>query len=268
MTNVDDGDSLTIRKTTGQEMKISLCGINAPELDQPQGKQSRDALRSLIESYNNQVMVSPIGKERDGRTLAEVFITVPGGKKFLNEEQIYSGNAYLQKEDAGKCPNESALINASKRNTNTATKFKTYVEKDTYSISHPSSWIVQRSSRELVIFSSQKLTGSSEELPLNLIKTDIKIEPTNFEEKINRLNSASEINLGNERRIKEEKLNIGGIEAYRVWGGIDQEINSVLTLFKNNNETISVHTFININNTSALPIIYETHNSFMLLKRN
>jgi micrococcal nuclease len=31
---------------------------------------------------------------------------------FLNEEQVFAGNAYLNKQDAGKCPNFSALENA------------------------------------------------------------------------------------------------------------------------------------------------------------
>ncbi|WP_414530622.1 thermonuclease family protein [Nodularia chucula] len=112
VTNISDGHSLTVRQTTGQEMKIRLCGIDAPKLDQPLGKESRDALRSLIASSDNEVMVSPIEKDRDGRTLAEVFIILPDSEKFLNEEQISSGNAYLYKQDAGKCPNESTLENA------------------------------------------------------------------------------------------------------------------------------------------------------------
>ena len=66
VTNVIDGSSITVRQTTGQEMKIRLCGIDAPKLDQPLGKQSLDALRSLIASSDNQVMVSPIQKVRDG----------------------------------------------------------------------------------------------------------------------------------------------------------------------------------------------------------
>ena len=112
VTNISDGHSLTVRQTTGQEMKIRLCGVDAPKLNQPLGKQSRDALRSLIASSNNEVMVSPIQKDRDGHTLAEVFIILPDSEKFLNEEQLSSGNAYLQKQNAGKCPNESALKNA------------------------------------------------------------------------------------------------------------------------------------------------------------
>lgn len=41
-----------------------------------------------------------------------MFIILPDSEKFLNEEQISSGNAYLQKQDADKCPNISALENA------------------------------------------------------------------------------------------------------------------------------------------------------------
>lgn len=67
---------------------------------------------SLILSSKNEVMVSPIEKDRYGRTVAEVFITVAGGEKFLNEELLSSGNAYLYQPYASRCPNKLALENA------------------------------------------------------------------------------------------------------------------------------------------------------------
>jgi endonuclease YncB( thermonuclease family) len=112
VTKVSDGDTITVMQTTGQELKIRLCGIDALELAQPLGKESRDALRSLILSSENEVMVSPIEKDRYGRTVAEVFIAVAGGEKFLNEEQLSSGNAFLYKQYALRCPNRMALENA------------------------------------------------------------------------------------------------------------------------------------------------------------
>lgn len=79
-----------------------------------QAHQSCKDLQRNVFTVMKQVYVMYIKKTKtgDGHTLAEVFIILPDSEKFLNEEQISSGNAYLQKLDAGKCPNESALKNA------------------------------------------------------------------------------------------------------------------------------------------------------------
>jgi len=49
--SVYDGDTLRVRRCDEQceELKIRLCGIDAPEKDQQLGVESRDHLRSLID---------------------------------------------------------------------------------------------------------------------------------------------------------------------------------------------------------------------------
>ena len=57
-----------------RELKVRLCGIDSPELNQPLGIESRDYLRSLINQGDGTIYVLPIEEERYGRTVAELWI--------------------------------------------------------------------------------------------------------------------------------------------------------------------------------------------------
>jgi micrococcal nuclease len=108
---VSDGDTIAVRQ--GQrEMKIRFCGIDAPEKAQPLGKQSKANLQRLVNEVEGKVSVVSVESDRYGRTVAEVFSSKNGVEKSLNEEQLSSGNAYLYKQYAGKCPNHLALEKA------------------------------------------------------------------------------------------------------------------------------------------------------------
>lgn len=109
---VSDGDSLTVRQTDGSELKIRLCGIDAPERSQPLGREATEHLRSLIQEADNQVQVVPIERDRYERTVAEVFTVLGNQEKMLNAEQLMSGNAYLYKEFVKNCPNKIPLETA------------------------------------------------------------------------------------------------------------------------------------------------------------
>lgn len=93
---------------------MRLCGIDAPELSQPLGKESRDYLRSLIASAGNQVILYISDTDRYGRTVAEVFVPAHNPKqldeeRFLNGEQVQTGMAYRYARYADRCPNGSAI---------------------------------------------------------------------------------------------------------------------------------------------------------------
>nr|WP_242023744.1 thermonuclease family protein [Trichocoleus sp. FACHB-6] len=109
---VSDGDSLTVRQTDGSELKIRLCGIDAPERSQPLGREATEHLRSLVAQTDNQVQVVALEKDRYGRTVAEVFTVLGNEEKLLNAEQLMSGNAYLYKEFVNNCPNKLPLETA------------------------------------------------------------------------------------------------------------------------------------------------------------
>jgi len=70
---VYDGDTITVR--TDETIKIRLDGIDAPELKQPFGQASKQAMSSLV--FGQTVTIKPGKKDRYGRLLARVEI---GGK--------------------------------------------------------------------------------------------------------------------------------------------------------------------------------------------
>jgi len=120
--DVDNGSTLTVKQGE-QQVKVGLCGIDAPELDQPLGRQSREYLQKLIGQagqtpgnpgghrvtlYGNQI-------DREGRLVAEVFILAPTPdqpeqERFLNYELVAAGMAYRDGKHAANCPNGESLL--------------------------------------------------------------------------------------------------------------------------------------------------------------
>jgi len=89
-------------------------------------------------------------------------------------------------------------------------QWQTYIEPNSYSIQHPPNWFVDRLRRELVIITSQPpAKNGTGKFPRNLIKTDIRIEPSSFESLANlTLNSEVEVsqitqNIHDSLRISE-----------------------------------------------------------------
>jgi micrococcal nuclease len=118
---VSDGDTMTVRQTTGQEMKIRLACIDAPEIPdgnqpgQPLGEESKVKLQSLVAAADNQVMVIPIEKDKYGRTVAEIMSAGKNGIEVsFQEEMLKSGMAYLYRQYLKKCFNASAFEQAQK----------------------------------------------------------------------------------------------------------------------------------------------------------
>jgi len=70
ITSVLDGDSYTIR-TYGEEIKVRLNGIDCPESNQPFGY---EATLFVTQFLNQPVTYTDLGKDKYGRTIAEVFI--------------------------------------------------------------------------------------------------------------------------------------------------------------------------------------------------
>jgi endonuclease YncB( thermonuclease family) len=68
VTDVHDGDTITIR--TDKTIRIRLHGIDAPELKQPFGQASKQAMSGLV--YGKTVTIKPGKKDRYGRLLARV----------------------------------------------------------------------------------------------------------------------------------------------------------------------------------------------------
>lgn len=93
LVRVKDGDSLVV-KVQGVAVDIRLAGIDAPELNQPYGRDARRVLASL--AAGRQLVVKPLDTDRYGRTVAHVW----NGDTQLNTEMVRSGGAWFYSEFA------------------------------------------------------------------------------------------------------------------------------------------------------------------------
>jgi endonuclease YncB( thermonuclease family) len=114
--SVYDGDTLRV-SDGAQELKIRLCGIDAPEKDQLMGVESRDHLRSLIDRGDGSLVVVPVEQDRYGRTVAEIFVPMSGTEEeiHVNSQMVLDGMAYHYARYSGGCPNGMLLAGAEDR---------------------------------------------------------------------------------------------------------------------------------------------------------
>ena len=121
---VTDGDTMTIRTSKNEKIRVRLTGIDAPELDQLFGKASKEKLASFIANKN--VRIETYKNDRRGRVLAKVWVQPSDcascGKTLnVNHTQIVAGMAWwyrryakeLSDEDRGRY--ESAEDESRKR---------------------------------------------------------------------------------------------------------------------------------------------------------
>jgi micrococcal nuclease len=97
---VVDGDTLECDR-----FKVRACGIDAPEVSQPFGKEATAKLTQL--TLNKNVHLVSNGIDTYGRILAEVWLN----NRLINAELIRAGLAYTY----SSCPTQkTVLINAQK----------------------------------------------------------------------------------------------------------------------------------------------------------
>ncbi|MEO0738528.1 MAG: thermonuclease family protein [Cyanobacteria bacterium J06649_12] len=111
--SIYDGD--TLRVTDGhKETKIRICGIDAPEKEQPMGVASRDHLRALVDKgEGGRIIVVPIEEDRYGRTVADLFVTIGDEEEIhLNSQMVMDGMAYHYEKYSSSCPQPDVLVRA------------------------------------------------------------------------------------------------------------------------------------------------------------
>ena len=84
---ISDGDTITILQGK-QQIKVRLFGIDAPELEQPYGKKSKQFLANLI--AGEVVEVEPKGKDRYKRTLGIIYYK----GQDINAQMVLNGYAW------------------------------------------------------------------------------------------------------------------------------------------------------------------------------
>ena len=88
--SVHDGDSMRVRcPQQRQSLRVRMHQIDAPELEQPYGAQSRDQLKALCPA-NSRARIHVQGTDQYGRLLGDVYCR---GKN-LNHQMVASGAAW------------------------------------------------------------------------------------------------------------------------------------------------------------------------------
>lgn len=106
--SIHDGDTITILQGK-QQIKVRLFGIDAPELEQPYGKKSKQFLANLI--AGEVVEVEPKGKDRYKRTLG--IIHYKG--QDINAQMVLNGYAWAYMKYSRMYVDQEKLARENKR---------------------------------------------------------------------------------------------------------------------------------------------------------
>lgn len=86
---VKDGDSIVVERVREKrQSEIRLFGIDAPEIGQPWGIQSRTALRRLVGGKT--VTIETTDRDRYGRLVGRVWV----GRTYVNAAMAWNGDAW------------------------------------------------------------------------------------------------------------------------------------------------------------------------------
>ncbi len=91
-----DGENI-ILISQGIKTKLHLACIDAPDIQQPAGQRSREALKRMIDGQPFQYRV--INKDRYGRLLAELKV----GELNVNRQMVLEGNAFYRNPSGKGC---------------------------------------------------------------------------------------------------------------------------------------------------------------------
>ncbi len=108
--SVHDGDTLRVRSGTGEILKIRFACVDAPELKQPLGQESRNYLRSMINEAGGKVKIQIVDVDRYGRSVAELW-TKSG---LLQSRMAAAGMAFAYDQYSKNCPTWDAVKSSEK----------------------------------------------------------------------------------------------------------------------------------------------------------
>jgi len=108
--SIHDGDTLQVRSPKGEVLKVRFACVDAPELKQPLGQESRNYLRSMINEAGGKVKVQIVDTDRYGRSVGEVW-TKSG---LLQSRMAAAGMAFAYDQYSKNCPNWDAVKSSEK----------------------------------------------------------------------------------------------------------------------------------------------------------
>ena len=92
VTQIIDGDTIMVTPNGGAKKKVVLDRIDAPEIDQPWGEESKKLLSNLV--LNKKVEVKYAERDSKGATFGVVYVKTPKGVVDVNLSMILSGAAW------------------------------------------------------------------------------------------------------------------------------------------------------------------------------
>jgi endonuclease YncB( thermonuclease family) len=85
---ITDGDTLVLGSADGARIRVRLAEIDAPEMSQPYGVESKRALEEFAKDERVRVVV--VDTDRYGRTVGEIYLD----GVYLNAEMVRQGHAW------------------------------------------------------------------------------------------------------------------------------------------------------------------------------
>ena len=102
--SMDDGETLRVERN-GEEIKLKLCEIDAPEREEKLGRESKEHLRSLAMINNGEIWLIPIEKDQYGQIVAEVYVRDSYDTALnLNVQMVRDGYAWHDEKESVNCP--------------------------------------------------------------------------------------------------------------------------------------------------------------------
>lgn len=94
---VVDGDTVVLRTSTGGSLTVRLAGIDAPEISQPYGQESRAALVALLTGQDVHLRIE--GQDRYKRILGRFYVRRQWWTDLdVNAEMVRSGMAWVYRQ--------------------------------------------------------------------------------------------------------------------------------------------------------------------------
>lgn len=103
--SIYDGDTLRVRSSKGEVLKVRTACVDAPELKQKFGEESRNYFRWVIGKGNNKIKLQPITVDRYGRTVAQLW----NDNGLIQSQMTIAGWAYGYEQYKKDCPNWEAI---------------------------------------------------------------------------------------------------------------------------------------------------------------
>lgn len=101
--SVYDGDTIRVRDRAGEELRVRSACIDAPEMDQQYGVESRDSLRAMLDQTDG-LYLNITNTDRWVRVIAEKWGEIDGELVLIQLLQVQRGDVFPYPQYKRDCP--------------------------------------------------------------------------------------------------------------------------------------------------------------------